>query len=66
MLRQQVLKQYRDFLRLARLAEKESDRKEIRSWIRDDFKKNKHLTDEVWLGDFVVLREKDLFLTTGQ
>lgn len=47
MLRQQVLKMYRDFMRLVRLADKESDRKEITAWIREDFKMNKNLKDEV-------------------
>ena len=47
MLRQQVLKQYRDFFRLIKLVEKEEDRNEIRSWIREDFKRNKSLKDEV-------------------
>lgn len=54
MLRQQVLKQYRDFMRLVRMVEKEDDRKELTSMIRDDFKRNKSLTDEV--SNKVILR----------
>ena len=47
MLRQQVLQLYRDFIKLIRTLDDENQRKELRDWIRDDFKSNKHHTDEV-------------------
>lgn len=47
MLRQQVLQLYRDFIKLIRTLDDENERKELRDWIRNDFKSNKHHTDEV-------------------
>ena len=47
MLRQQVLKLYREFLKVIREVPDEENRKEILQWTRSDFKKNKHQTDEV-------------------
>ena len=37
---------YREMMKLVRLAP-EQDRNEMREWIRSDFKKNKHLTEEL-------------------
>ena len=47
MLRADVLKLYREILRTVRLIPDEHYRKEMAKWARDDFKKNKDLTDEV-------------------
>ncbi|KAJ8883553.1 hypothetical protein PR048_015397 [Dryococelus australis] len=47
MIRQEVLKLYREILRTAREVHDESSRKEIVEWVRHDFKSNKHHTDEV-------------------
>lgn len=38
---------YRQFMKLTRLVEDKDQRKGLRIWIRDDFKINKTLTDEV-------------------
>ena len=46
-LRQQVISLYRDFMRVTRHLP-EADRQETRKWIRDDFKQNMHLQDEVF------------------
>lgn len=48
-IRSEVLKLYRDLLRAVKQIPDEYYRKEMRQWARDDFKKNKHLTDEVCL-----------------
>lgn len=47
MLRQQVLKLYRNFLRAIRDVPDEKSKKELLEWARSDFKNNKHHTDEV-------------------
>lgn len=47
MLRQQVLKLYRSFLRAIRDVPDEESKKELLEWARSDFKNNKHHTDEV-------------------
>jgi hypothetical protein len=47
MLRQQVLKLYRSFLRAIREVPNEESKKELLEWIHSDFKNNKHHTDEV-------------------
>ncbi|PSN52900.1 hypothetical protein C0J52_02975 [Blattella germanica] len=47
MVRQQVLKLYRSFLRAIREVPDENSKKELLQWTRSDFKVNKHQTDEV-------------------
>lgn len=47
MIRQQVLKLYRSFLRAIREVPNEESKKELLEWIHSDFKNNKHHTDEV-------------------
>lgn len=47
MMRQQVLKLYRDILRTVKVIPSEDDRKYIKDWARRDFKDNAHHTDEV-------------------
>lgn len=46
MLRKQVIDLYRGFMKLVRLAPK-ADRDYMRDFIREDFKNNKHLTEEL-------------------
>ncbi|EEC14899.1 LYR motif-containing protein, putative, partial [Ixodes scapularis] len=46
MLRQQVLKLYRDALRTIRNVPDESQREELRMWVRHDIENNKGLQDE--------------------
>jgi hypothetical protein len=47
MLRQEVLKLYRDLHRAVRRIPDESSRKEMQIWVREDFKKNKTQTEEI-------------------
>uniref|UniRef100_A0A8C6VEC3 LYR motif-containing protein 2 n=1 Tax=Naja naja TaxID=35670 RepID=A0A8C6VEC3_NAJNA len=44
--RQQVLQLYRKILRTIRQIPNEADRRYMRDWAREDFKKNKETTDE--------------------
>ncbi|XP_015672869.1 LYR motif-containing protein 2 [Protobothrops mucrosquamatus] len=44
--RQQVLQLYRKILRTIRQIPNEADRRYMRDWAREDFKKNKEATDE--------------------
>ncbi|XP_077541594.1 putative glutamate receptor [Haemaphysalis longicornis] len=46
MLRQEVLKLYRDTMRTIRAVDDERQRKELRAWARHDFDINKHVEDE--------------------
>jgi hypothetical protein len=47
MLRQEVLKLYRDLYRTINKVPDESSKKELKLWLREDFKKNKGLSDEI-------------------
>lgn len=47
MLRQEVLKLYRDLHRTIKKVPDESSRKELRLWLREDFRKNKLQTEEI-------------------
>lgn len=55
MLRQKSLKLYRDFLKTIKNIPLESDRQQFMIWVKDDFKKNKFETDEVWLFIFLLV-----------
>ncbi|KAM6467124.1 LYR motif-containing protein 2 [Python bivittatus] len=44
--RQQVLQLYRKILRTIRQVPSEADRRYMRDWAREDFKRNKEATDE--------------------
>ncbi|KAL3242077.1 hypothetical protein MRX96_047815 [Rhipicephalus microplus] len=46
MLRQEVLKLYRDTLRTIRAVDDERQRRELQIWARHDFDCNKHVTEE--------------------
>lgn len=47
MLRQEVLKLYRDIFRTIRKVPEELSRKELREWTRSDFRNNIHHTEEI-------------------
>lgn len=47
MLRQQVLKLYRDIFRTIKHVPSESSRHELKEWARSDFRANMHHTDEI-------------------
>ncbi|KAL4232837.1 LYR motif-containing protein 2 [Mactra antiquata] len=47
MLRSEVLKLYRNILRTVKEIPDDYYRNEMAKWARDDFRKNKHLTDEM-------------------
>lgn len=47
MLRQEVLKLYRDIFRCIRQVPDESNRQELRSWARHDFRTNQKQTDDI-------------------
>ena len=47
MIRSEVLKLYRDILRATKKIPDEYYRDEMARWARQDFKNNKHLSDEV-------------------
>jgi len=47
MLRQEVLKLYRDLYRTINKVPDEESRKELKTWLRADFRKNKSQTEEI-------------------
>lgn len=47
MLRQEVLKLYRDIFRSIKLVPEESSRTDLKQWTRSDFRANAHHTDEL-------------------
>lgn len=47
MLRQEVLKLFRDLYRTINKVPDDNSRKELKLWLIEDFKKNKNLNDEV-------------------
>lgn len=47
LLRQQVLKLYRDLYRAINKVPDESSRKDLKAWLTEDFKKNKAMTEEI-------------------
>lgn len=47
MVRQEVLKLYRDILRAIRQIEKKEDRLYMNNWVKDDFRANKNIKDNV-------------------
>lgn len=47
MLRQEVLKLYRDLYRTINKVPDVSSRKDLKIWLREDFKKNKSQTEEI-------------------
>lgn len=47
MLRQQVLKLYRDIYRTISKVPDESSRRDLKLWLRTDFRSNKSMTEEI-------------------
>ena len=47
MLRQEVLKLYRDLYRSINKVPDEASRKDLKIWLREDFRKNKSQADEI-------------------
>ncbi|XP_063362717.1 LYR motif-containing protein 2 [Cydia amplana] len=60
MLRQEVLKLYKDIFRTLRYVADESTRQELREWARTDFRNNKHLTDEATIKSMLFYGKKSL------
>ncbi|XP_071955734.1 LYR motif-containing protein 2-like [Antedon mediterranea] len=46
MLRRQVLQLYQDIMKTIRTIPDESQRKELTLWVRQEFRNQKHITDE--------------------
>ncbi|XP_047990468.1 LYR motif-containing protein 2 [Leguminivora glycinivorella] len=60
MLRQEVLKLYRDIFRTLRHVSDESTRQELKEWARADFRNNKHHTDEATIKSMLFHGKKSL------
>lgn len=60
MLRQEVLKLYREIFRTLRQISDESTRSELRDWARTDFKNNKHHSDEAAIKSMLYYGKKSL------
>ncbi|XP_013193657.1 LYR motif-containing protein 2 [Amyelois transitella] len=60
MLRQEVLKLYREIFRTLRLVQDESTRKELKDWARTDFRNNKHHQDETTIKAMLHYGKKSL------
>ncbi|KAJ9591939.1 hypothetical protein L9F63_001541, partial [Diploptera punctata] len=60
MLRQHVLKLYRNFLRAIREVPDQENRTELFHWTRSDFKNNKHHTDEYTIKMLILHGERQL------
>lgn len=60
MLRQEVLKLYREIFRTLRQISDESTRSELRDWAKTDFKNNKHHSDEATIKSMLYYGKKSL------
>lgn len=60
MLRQEVLKLYRDIFRTLRLVPDASTRQELKEWARTDFRNNMHHTDETTIKAMLHYGKKSL------
>ncbi|RVE47438.1 hypothetical protein evm_007849 [Chilo suppressalis] len=60
MLRQEVLKLYREILRTIRQVPDKNTRKELIEWTRTDFQNNKHHTDEATIKTMLYYGKKSL------
>lgn len=47
MLRQEVLKFYRDIFRTIRMVPDKNSQRDLKNWARSDFRSNSHHTDEI-------------------
>lgn len=60
LLRQEVLKLYRDIFRTTHLITDKSTRSELEEWARSDFKNNKHHKDETDIKNLLQHGKKSL------
>ncbi|XP_046977862.1 LYR motif-containing protein 2 [Vanessa cardui] len=60
LLRQEVLKLYRDIFRTIRKVADENTRLELKEWARSDFKNNKHHSDETTIKSMLYYGRKSL------
>ncbi|XP_052741176.1 LYR motif-containing protein 2 [Bicyclus anynana] len=60
LLRQEVLKLYRDIIRTLRKVPDESTRLELKEWARTDFRNNKHHSDETTIKSMLHYGRKSL------
>ncbi|XP_045450025.1 LYR motif-containing protein 2 [Melitaea cinxia] len=60
LLRQEVLKLYRDIFRTIRKVSDERTRMEMKEWARTDFRNNKHHTDETTIKSMLYYGRKSL------
>ncbi|CAG4935400.1 unnamed protein product [Parnassius apollo] len=60
LLRQEVLKLYREIFRTLRQVQDESTRLELKDWARKDFRNNKHHTDESAIKSMLYYGRKSL------
>ncbi|KPJ16111.1 LYR motif-containing protein 2 [Papilio machaon] len=60
LLRQEVLKLYRDIFRTLRKISDENTRSELKEWARSDFRNNKHHTDETAIKSMLYYGRKSL------
>ncbi|KAM3957074.1 LYR motif-containing protein 2 [Aphomia sociella] len=60
MLRQEVLKLYREVFRTIRLVSDNTTRKELKEWARTDFRNNMHHTDETTIKSMLYYGRKSL------
>ncbi|KPI95875.1 LYR motif-containing protein 2 [Papilio xuthus] len=60
LLRQEVLKLYRDIFRTLRKISDESTRSELKDWARSDFRNNKHHRDETAIKSMLYYGRKSL------
>ncbi|XP_047530995.1 LYR motif-containing protein 2 [Vanessa atalanta] len=60
LLRQEVLKLYRDIFRTIRKVSDENTRLELKEWARSDFKNNKHHNDETTIKSLLYYGRKSL------
>lgn len=60
MLRQEVIKLYRDIHRTINKVPDEASKYELRQWARNDFKNNKHQTDENAIKSLIQIANRSL------
>ncbi|CAH2269006.1 LYR motif-containing protein 2 [Pararge aegeria] len=60
LLRQEVLKLYRDIIRTVKKVPDESTRLELKEWARTDFRNNKHHNDETTIKSMLHYGRKSL------
>lgn len=53
MVRQQVISLYRDVFRALRAMPDDAQKKEVKAWAKEEFRRNQHHTDEVTIAQVV-------------